>query len=411
MAERLRTTYGQAHLEFRWSAGPVPDSRQAIVEDVTDDSEEATATQCRGSVTVADNDTPLRQRHATEDQDDRFNKRAHLQENDIVAASIGSVVGSSRGHSYQHVLVTDNASVLMGDQHIVNNNYSDPFEGINILLQRFWDADPDERDAIVYLAASVIAVAVLHVMVQRLFHLIGRLHPAAPGAMKQRMPSLLSRIGYRFAIFEDAFGRVKTIDIDILTDWSAFHEELTKDFKNKPGHRRVAGARYRLFDQAYSDCIIDPRNPPPFATLFRPKAHVLMSVHFAWDEVSLECCPKCGLKQTCELEKETKCQAVACGFSYRGHVQDPTIVELDDDADAAMSREDRASMGTSTEQRTKSRRQRLKNEQENPVWFSRISVSRQPEEISVPKFGTSPTMGMGSMSRSGLGRGSFVRDG
>lgn len=299
----------------------------------------------------------------------------------------------------------------MGDQHIVNNNYSDPFEGINILLQRFWDADPDERDAIVYLAASVIAVAVLHVMVQRLFHLIGRLHPAAPGAMKQRMPSLLSRIGYRFAIFEDAFGRVKTIDIDILTDWSAFHEELTKDFKNKPGHRRVAGARYRLFDQAYRDYIIDPRNPPPFATLFRPKAHVLMCVHFAWDEVSLECCPKCGLKQTCELEKETKCQAKACGFSYRGHVQDPTIVELDDDADAVASREDRASMGTSTEQRTKSRRQRSKNEQENPVWFSRISVSRQPEEISVPKFGSSPTMGMGSMSRSGLGRDSFVRHG
>ena len=107
--------------------------------------------------------------------------------------------------------------------------------------------------------------------------------------------------------------------------------------------------------------------------------------------MSLEGCPKCGLKQTCELEKETTCRAKACGFRYRGHIQDSPIVELDDDDadDAGVSREKSPSRGTTAMQQEKSRRKCLKIEQENPAWFSRISVSRQPEEISAAKSSTS----------------------
>ena len=83
-------------------------------------------------------------------------------------------------------------------------------------------------------------------------------------------------------------------------------------------------------------------------------------------------------------------------------------MELDDDDDDAVSRKDKASMGTTTKQRAKSRRRRPKNEQENPAWFSRISVSRQPEEISVPKSGTSPFMS--GINDSDLSVGSLVFD-
>jgi len=387
MAERLSTTHSQAHLKFRWSANAAPNLRQAIVEDVTDESEESTCKRFLGSIT-RDHDTTQRERHATEDRHDPPNKRARLAdttgdltENDVSAVQLGGATGSSRGHSFHNVLAKDNARVLMGDQHIVNNNYSDSFEGINILLQRFWDAGPDERAAIVHLAASVIAVAALHVFVQHLFRVIGRIHPAAPGVMKQGMPSMLSSIGYRFAILEDAFGRIKSIDIDILTDWAAFHEELTKDFKNKPGHRRVEVARYRLFDQAYSDNIIDPRDPPPFASLFRPKAHVLMSVHFESHEVpSLSRCPKCRMEQAYERSAETTCKSSGCGLRYRAERAKVNDHQNKDDDVRSRSDSHVASHGDGNNVSLggNARKSVSKADKDDPARFNRIIVSEVP---------------------------------
>lgn len=225
------------------------------------------------------------------------------------------------------------------------------------------------------------------------------------------MPCIAQRLCRAYSgLFEDALGRFERIDINVVTDWTSFHYNLTRAFADQPGHRRVAVAGYRLFEHAQDSQLIDPRHPPPFASVFVRNRHVRMSIHFAWDEVSLECCPKCGFKQTCELEKETTCQAKACGFSYRGHIQDSPIVELVVDDDAGVRREERPSIVTTTEKHAKSRGQRLNNEQENPAWFSRISVSRQPEEISAPKSGASPHMGMGSTSWSGLTSSDVARD-
>lgn len=52
----LSATHNQAHIELCWSANPAPNFRQAIVEDATDDSEEATCTCKRstGGAIVAD---------------------------------------------------------------------------------------------------------------------------------------------------------------------------------------------------------------------------------------------------------------------------------------------------------------------------------------------------------------------
>lgn len=386
MAERLSTTHSKAHLELRWSANAAPNPRQAIVEDVTDDSEETTCKRGLGN-TTGDHDTTQRKHHATESRHDPPNKGAHLAdttknltENDISAVQLGGATDSSRGHYFHNVLAKDNARVLMGDQHIVNNNYSDSFEGINIILQRFRDAGPEERAAIVHLAASVIAVAALHAFIQHLFRVVGRVHPAAPGVVKQGMPSLLSKIGYRFAIFEDAFGRIKSIDIDIFTDWTAFHEELTKDFKNKPGHRRVAVAQYRLFDQAYSDHIIDPRDPPPFASLFRPKAHVLMSVHFESHEIpSLIRCPKCRMEQAYERGAETACKSSGCGLRYRAERAKLKVRQNKDDD--VRNRSDSHGDGSNISLERNARKSVSKAEKDDPARFNRIIVSEAAAHI------------------------------
>ena len=102
MAETLPTTHGQARVEFRWSANTAPNFRQAIVEDVTDDSEEATCKRCMGSTTGAEHDTTQRKRRATEDRDEGPNKRArladmtaNLTEGDISAVPLGGATGSS----------------------------------------------------------------------------------------------------------------------------------------------------------------------------------------------------------------------------------------------------------------------------------------------------------------------------
>lgn len=330
------------------------------------------------------------------------------REEDVLGVGLNAGKVGRHVQSFSQVYTYDNASVHMGDRYgdgtTINHNYLGLGAAMNLRVTQ--DIEPSEEAAILRLAAVIIVAAIANVIVQPFLLLRNALCRAIPNAIQRHTTPLSSLFGSQMVSFEDALGRFERIDINVITDWTSFHYNLTRAFADQPGDRRVAVAGYRLFDHAQGSQLIDPRRPPPFASVFVRNRHVRMSIHFTWDEVSLECCPKCGLKQTCELEKETICQAKACGFSYRGHIKDAPIVELDNEDDAGVSREERPSMDTTTEKRAKSRRHRLMNEQENPAWFSRISVSRQPEEISVPKSGTSPIFS--GMSWGGLSRGSFL---
>ena len=315
------------------------------------------------------------------------------QREDGFGVAFGERQARRHGHAFSQVHTNGNARVHMGDSFgegtTINHNYFGICAAMNMRLSQ--DIEPAEEAAILRLAAVIIVAAVANIIVQPFLLLRNFLHRAIPDAVQRQATPLSSLFGSRMVLFEDALGRFERLDINVVTDWTSFHYNLTRAFADQPGHRRVAVAGYRLFDHAQDSQLIDPRRPPPFASVFVRNRHVRMSIHFAWDEVSLECCPKCGLKQTCELEKETTCRAKACGFRYRGHIQDSPIVELDDDDvdDAGVSRGEMPSMGTTAMQQEKPRRKCLKNEQENPAWFSRISVSRQPEEISAAKSSTS----------------------
>lgn len=279
---------------------------------------------------------------SAESSHDGFGKRTRLldakisQREEGIGAALDKRQEGRRGHSFSQVYTYANASVQLGDRvTTVNHNYFGLCAAMNARLSQ--DLEPTEEAAILRLAAVIIVAAVASVIVQPFLLLRNALHRATP------LPGLF---GSSMVLFEDALGRFERIDINVVTDWTSFHYNLTRAFADQPGHRRVAVAGYRLFEHAQDSQLIDPRRPPPFASVFVRNRHVRMSIHFAWDEVSLECCPKCGFKQTCELEKATTCQAKACGFSYRGNIQDSPIVELVVDDDAGVRREERPSMVT-----------------------------------------------------------------
>jgi hypothetical protein len=140
----------------------------------------------------------------------------------------------------------------------------------------------------------------VHATTLYLSHLAGLLPRISANIVKQRIPSLLNLIGYRYVLFEDAFGEIQPIDIDVISEWTAVHYRLTCAFKDKPGYRRVAVAGYCLCDRTKSGHLIDPKDPPPFASVFQPKIYVQISIHFEWSEVSVSGCPSCGLKQARE---------------------------------------------------------------------------------------------------------------
>jgi hypothetical protein len=321
-----------------------------------------------------------------DDQRDQSSKRpclagpsTRVRDHDGNLALACTTASMRRGHSYREMRIGGHSRVHMGD------NYGGPTFNIRNSLdlwtamdtQRFADAETRERAIIVQLAISILAAALMHAFMHCLLRLTG-------GAQR-RVPSLLNLIGSRIAVFEDALGEIKHIDIDVVTDWTTFHYNLACTFKYRPGYCRIAAAGYRLFDRAQSNQLIDPKHPPAFTDIFHSKAYVLMSVHFEWEEVPLECCPRCGLEQEYEPAAETTCKNKGCGFRYRGQVEERRIEESNDRTESEEYTPEHDERGPPKDARKKL----LKYEQVHPAQFSRISVSKQ---LPVPDTDGATTM-------------------
>jgi hypothetical protein len=315
---------------------------------------------------------------STEHSDNRATKRLYWNEATIQPSP------ARRGHSFSYVCIEGNARAHMGDRYgdqiTIVNNYHGLLAAMDMRLSQ--DADLCEKIAIIQFAASVLVVDLVgRSLVHFMLFLLRAMNHDMPRVIQQRAPSLVNMLSANTVLFEDALGRFERIDIDVVNNWTAFHYRLTSAFVDKPGTRRVAVAGYRLFGHNTSGHPIDPIDPPEFSSVFRRNKHVRMSIHFQWHEVSLECCPKCGLKQRCEPDEETTCRKKTCGFHYRGQVGKSQV----NGVDGVMGRggADEESNPNKDDKRTESRTRLLKNAEENPAWFFRISVSKQPENIEM----------------------------
>lgn len=117
-----------------------------------------------------------------------------------------------RGHSYQRVLINDNARVHMGDQITVNNNFHDVPVAVHTQLAEVQVRLNGEKTD-TFIAMTALAVALIKTVI-RFLDLLQRLMSAS---------ALPAQIKFQTAIFEDAYGRLQTIDIRFIVDWSSFH--------------------------------------------------------------------------------------------------------------------------------------------------------------------------------------------
>lgn len=179
---------------------------------------------------------------------------------------------------------------------------------------------------------------------------------------------LPKQISDELAVFEDALGRFQRIDLRFIDNWLVFRRRLECDFQGTPGSQRILNMEYRLVDRFRGDHIVDPRHPPPFASVFKDGRHVQMSMHFEWHEVSDEQCPKCGLSQECIVNAETIC--ARCKFTYRGQVESSRVEE--DGEDSAPLHGSRSYAWDTARLST------YQQDQDKPAYFSRISISRTP---------------------------------
>lgn len=264
-------------------------------------------------------------------------------------------VDSHGGHRFKRLRISGQARLHAGDQITVNNFYGPVAELQSRLAEEARSGGGDA--AVVVLAATILLVVCMETVTCFLTRLQCIITPGSLPAQIQR----------RTAMFEDALGRFNTIDIDFVVDWTSFHFNLTRAFRNQPGFRRVADAGYRLFDQP--QYMIDPRRPPAFASVFSSGRHVRMCVHFAWTEVSHQQCPACGLLQDCRIGTETTC--TKCSFLYHGHVGEMEV--LDTEPTSQNTRND------SGHGRSNLRNRLLEIRRDDPAKFRRISISKQPE--------------------------------
>jgi hypothetical protein len=260
------------------------------------------------------------------------------------------------GNMYSHVRVSNDARLHLGDSITINNYHRDSKE-----------VDAEHVVARVeitqeFLMTLSAAVGLVRALLQTTTGLFVLLQVVMSG---YRLPK---QIGDKMAVFEDALGRCQRIDLLFINDWPAFKQRLECDFQAKPGSRRILTMNYRLFDRLRGDYLVDPRNPPPYTSVFRQGRHVQMSIHFEWNEVSDEQCPKCGLPQDCIVDAETVC--ARCKFTYRGQVESSRAEEVDDDGISLQ--------GNHRDVRNTARPRTYGQNQDKPAYFSRITISRKP---------------------------------
>lgn len=261
------------------------------------------------------------------------------------------------GNTYSHVQVLEEARVHLGDSYTVNNHYSGSIAAAEgHVVARF----EVTKEFLMTLSAFIVLVRTLLQTTTGVFLLL-------QATMSARQ--LAKQIGDETAVFEDALGRCQRIDLRFLDNWSAFRRRLECDFQATPGSRRILKLKYRLFDRAKENFLVDPRHPPLFASLFKQGRHVQMSIHFEWDEVSDEQCPCCGLEQECKLNAETIC--TGCKFSYRGQVESVRVEEVED-GEATLAEY----FGDSVNNPRPISGQ--EEQRDMPSCFSRVTISKQP---------------------------------
>lgn len=269
------------------------------------------------------------------------------------------------GNTYSRVRVSNEARVQLGDSITVNNHYSVPNKaGGEPIIAR---VELTEES----LKTLLAAISLVKTLLQTATGLLVLLQATMSA---YRLPK---QIDDELAFFEDALGRFQRIDLRFLDNWPAFRRRLACDFQETPGSRRILEMRYRLFDRVGGNYIVDPRRPPPFASVFRQGRHVQMSIHFEWDEVSDEECPRCGLEQDCKADAETIC--ARCGFFYRGQVQGARVDEMDavDDEETPPSLPEQN--GGNVRRLSHPNHHPGKQEQTDaPSSFNRITISKPP---------------------------------
>jgi hypothetical protein len=258
---------------------------------------------------------------------------------------------------YSHVQVSNDARLHLGDSITINNNYHGDSK----------EADEEVHFARVeitheFLMTLSAAVGLVRALLQTTTGFLILLQFAMSACQ------LPKQISDELAVFEDALGNFQRINLKILDSWPEFQRRLEFDFKHRPGSRRILEMRYRLSDRVGGDYLVDPRHPPPFASVFTRGRHVQMSILFEWSEVCDKRCPRCGVVQECKPDAETIC--TGCGFSYRGHVDVARVEELDDEATPLPEDNDDAADPPRPESGQKGR--------DMPSYFSRITISKQP---------------------------------
>ena len=219
----------------------------------------------------------------------------------------------SHGHSYDDVHVSDSARMHAGDVFNISNATFQGSAGVTGRCQQSSTLS-NSQTVTIRLASCAILIAFLGTMEQLflLMQAIVRQHVVGP--------QLLTEITHKIATFEDALGKEVCIDVDFVGDWESFKFLLARAFTDKPGSQRIANAGYRLFRRGSRGDVYHPRHLPPFAEVFRHGEYVQMSIHFGWDEVSDEQCPRCGLKSGHYTDAEMLC--ARCNFRYRSRVRD-----------------------------------------------------------------------------------------
>jgi hypothetical protein len=261
------------------------------------------------------------------------------------------------GNMYSHVQVSNDARLHLGDSITINNFHPDSRKTkMKSMVARIEVTEE-------CLTTLLAAFALLKEMLQTATGLLVLLQ------VTMSAYRLTKQIKDELVTFEDALGRFQRIDLLFIRDWPAFKQRLQSDFHGTSGSRRILKMRYRLFDRVRGSYLVDPRFPPPFTSVFKKGGHVQMSIHFEWNEVSDEQCPRCELEQECKAGAETTC--ARCKFSYRGQVESSVVEEIvvdDETLSEGNKRED--------QDHTLARPEQV--QLDRPSSFSRITISKQP---------------------------------